>query len=148
MAIPCGRKLADGQWWTYCGETDMGQTSPALCTECGGSFKLMKEKDNTWYCHTCKYHHFMGEPCPKVAKRDNLAKLLAETSTLDEQVDGNHYKKLKIQPAYYSYKNKLSWHQGEIIKYVTRYKDKNGRKDLEKAIHLLEMLIEFEYDSS
>lgn len=36
----CGKSLAKGQWWSYCGETDMGQTSPALCTECGGSYKL------------------------------------------------------------------------------------------------------------
>ena len=36
----CMRKLAPGQWWSYCGETDMGQTAPFLCTECGGSGKL------------------------------------------------------------------------------------------------------------
>ena len=70
-----------------------------------------------------------------------------DKSQLKRQVDGDHYKKLNIQPAVYSYKNfGPAWHQGEIIKYVTRYRDKNGRKDLEKAIHLLEMLIELEYD--
>ena len=42
---------------------------------------------------------------------------------------------------------KFNWHQGEIIKYVTRYNLKHGRDDLEKAKHLIEMLIEFEYDS-
>ena len=36
----CGKRLAKGQWWGYCGETDMGQTLPALCTECGGQYKL------------------------------------------------------------------------------------------------------------
>lgn len=36
----CGRALADGQYWVYCGETDMGQTGPALCTGCGGEFAL------------------------------------------------------------------------------------------------------------
>jgi hypothetical protein len=30
----CGRKLAPGQWWHTCGETDMGQTMPAQCGEC------------------------------------------------------------------------------------------------------------------
>lgn len=67
-------------------------------------------------------------------------------NTLEIQIDGDHYKKYPIQPAYYSYKNKLGWHEGEIIKYVTRHRDKNGKIDLEKAIHLLEMLIELEYD--
>ncbi len=36
----CSRELATGQWWTYCGETDMGQTLPVLCTQCGGEYKL------------------------------------------------------------------------------------------------------------
>lgn len=35
----CGADLAPGQWFTFCGETDMGQSLPALCIECGGSFK-------------------------------------------------------------------------------------------------------------
>lgn len=36
----CGRRLADGQYWTFCGETDMGQTQRAICQECGGTFRL------------------------------------------------------------------------------------------------------------
>lgn len=36
----CGRGLALGQHWVFCGETDMGQTLPVLCTECGGQFQL------------------------------------------------------------------------------------------------------------
>ena len=42
----CGRKLAPEQWWNYCGETDMGQTGPALCTKCGGPFRL--EEQGKW----------------------------------------------------------------------------------------------------
>lgn len=37
--LGCRAKLAPGQWWGWCGETDMGQTAPALCIECGGQFK-------------------------------------------------------------------------------------------------------------
>lgn len=33
----CGAKLAPGQHWAFCGETDMG-SAPALCTRCGGEF--------------------------------------------------------------------------------------------------------------
>lgn len=36
----CRKSLAPGQYWRFCGETDMGQTAPALCTECGGELKL------------------------------------------------------------------------------------------------------------
>jgi len=65
-------------------------------------------------------------------------------SALDTQVDGDHYKKLAIQPMKYSMNNKLDACQHTIIKYVTRFRDKGGIKDLEKARHVLDMLIEFE----
>lgn len=36
----CGARLAVGQWFCSCGDTDMGQTAPALCTGCGGDYIL------------------------------------------------------------------------------------------------------------
>ena len=63
---------------------------------------------------------------------------------LKEQVGGDHYSKLAIQPAVYAEQNKLSYLQGTIIKYVTRYKDKGGVEDLYKAIHSIKILIELE----
>ena len=71
--------------------------------------------------------------------------IIKEYKTLKEQIGGDHYKNLAIQPAYYSYKNKLRWHEGEIVKYITRHRFKNGVEDLYKAAHLIEMLIELEY---
>lgn len=44
LGYGCRRPLALGQWWVFCGETDMGQTPPALCTECGGDYKLKETK--------------------------------------------------------------------------------------------------------
>jgi len=41
----CGKLLAPGQWWRFCGETDMGQTLPVLCTECGGDMILADDQD-------------------------------------------------------------------------------------------------------
>tara|TARA_B110000003_G_C16569412_1_gene503686 strand:+ start:757 stop:1005 length:249 start_codon:yes stop_codon:yes gene_type:complete len=67
-----------------------------------------------------------------------------EGSKLREQVGGDHYSKLAIQPVTYINANGLSYLQGNVIKYVTRYKDKNGLQDLEKAKHYVEMLIELE----
>lgn len=66
-----------------------------------------------------------------------------ETSSWDRQISGNHYKG-KIQPFEMSMKNGHNALQHAIIKYVDRYKDKNGIEDLEKAKHCLEMLIEWE----
>jgi len=65
-------------------------------------------------------------------------------SELNKQVGGNHYSKLAIQPVEYINKNKLSYLQGNVIKYVTRYNDKNGVEDLQKAKHYIDLLIELE----
>lgn len=67
---------------------------------------------------------------------------------LKKQVDGTHYKELAIQPVEYIYHNGLGFLEGNIIKYVTRYKNKNGIADLEKAKHYIEMLIEFESETN
>ncbi|MFW0778602.1 MAG: DUF3310 domain-containing protein [Rickettsiales bacterium] len=67
-----------------------------------------------------------------------------DTSALDVQEGGDHYKKLKIQPMEYSMANKLDACQHTIIKYVTRFRDKGGIEDLRKAKHCIDMLIEFE----
>ena len=68
----------------------------------------------------------------------------ATVNALKEQVGGDHYSKLAIQPVEYINKNNLSYLQGNVIKYVTRYKDKNGLQDLQKAKHYIDMLIELE----
>ncbi len=67
-----------------------------------------------------------------------------DMSAWQTQVGGNHYTKLAIQPMEYSMKNKLDPLQHTAIKYVTRFRDKNGIEDLEKAIDCIKMLIEYE----
>lgn len=64
--------------------------------------------------------------------------------TLNTQIGGNHYKEFKIQPIEFITGNNIPFIEGNIIKYVTRYKNKNGLQDLLKAKHYLEMLIELE----
>jgi hypothetical protein len=73
---------------------------------------------------------------------------MTEGSALSKQVDGSHYKDMTIQPVIYIYANKIPFIEGNIIKYVSRWKNKNGIKDLEKARHLIDMLIEFESSQS
>ena len=65
-------------------------------------------------------------------------------SALKEQVGGNHYKSFKIQPVEFIHINGLGYIAGNIIKYVCRYKVKNGIEDLRKARHYIDMLIESE----
>ena len=65
-------------------------------------------------------------------------------SALNDQVGGDHYKKLKIQPIEYIHANGIGYMEGNVIKYISRWKDKNGIKDLEKAKHYIDLLIELE----
>ena len=58
------------------------------------------------------------------------------------QIGGKHYKDFKIQPIEFITKNKLSFIQGNIIKYVCRFDKKNGNEDIDKAIHYCELLKE------
>ena len=66
------------------------------------------------------------------------------TNALDVQVDGSHYKNLPIQPVEYIHANKIPYLEGNVIKYVSRWRDKGGIKDLEKAKHYIDLLIELE----
>jgi hypothetical protein len=64
---------------------------------------------------------------------------------LQKQVGGNHYKSLPIQPVEYAHANSLPMIEGNVVKYVTRHRDKGGAKDIRKAIHFLELLLKLEY---
>ena len=69
----------------------------------------------------------------------------ATESALDRQVGGEHYKNdFKIQPIEFITANKLSFIQGSIIKYICRFDKKNGKEDIDKAIHYCQLLKELE----
>lgn len=60
----------------------------------------------------------------------------------DKQVAGEHYKAKAIQPWDYILSNQLGYMEGNIVKYVSRWKEKGGVQDLQKAMHYLQKLIE------
>jgi hypothetical protein len=60
----------------------------------------------------------------------------------DVQVAGTHYKSKAIQPWDYIVANNLGYLEGNIVKYVSRWRDKGGLDDLRKARHYLDKLIE------
>lgn len=66
----------------------------------------------------------------------------ASTTILGTQVGGSHYTDCAIQPIEYIWANKLGFSEGNIIKYVSRWRSKGGVKDLEKAKHHIALLIE------
>ncbi len=69
---------------------------------------------------------------------------ISETKSNNTQIGGDHYKNSKFQAWDFIHKNGLGFIAGNIIKYVVRYKSKNGVEDLKKARHYLDKLIELE----
>jgi len=75
--------------------------------------------------------------------QENHTKLTAN----DKQVAGTHYKNKGVQPWDYIAANNIGYFEGNIIKYVSRWKDKGGVQDLEKARHYLDKLIELQAEA-
>lgn len=85
---------------------------------------------------TKDYYHEVIEEARRKAEKQ---------TALDRQEGGNHYQAGSIQPAVYIHGNNLNFFEGNVIKYITRHRSKNGIEDLKKAIHYIEMMIELEY---
>jgi hypothetical protein len=66
-------------------------------------------------------------------------------SALDIQAGGHHYKDCAIQPIEFIHANGLDFFQGNIVKYATRHKAKNGAEDLRKVIHYAQLALELQY---
>lgn len=62
-----------------------------------------------------------------------------------KQIGGNHYTNKKIQPIDYILENNLPYCEGNVVKYVTRHKEKNGAEDIKKAIHYLRFILAADY---
>jgi hypothetical protein len=59
-----------------------------------------------------------------------------------KQIGGNHYLKYKISPVEFIIKNNIGFVEGNILKYILRFKEKGGVQDLLKAKHYIELLID------
>lgn len=66
---------------------------------------------------------------------------------LERQVGGSHYRDMKIQPIEFIHANGLGFIEGCVVKYICRFRQKNGRQDLEKIKHYVDLLIRMEYDT-
>ena len=86
-------------------------------------------------CDTCK----TVAACLKSGCKTTI-----HVSAFDKQVSGDHYKDKAIQPIIYIHANNLGFCEGNVVKYITRWREKNGIADLEKAKHYIELLIEME----
>ena len=72
-------------------------------------------------------------------------KTLNSNSSYDKQIGGSHYQGMSIQPSQFVIENKMLFPEGSAIKYICRHSKKDGKQDLLKAIHFIEMIIERDY---
>lgn len=64
---------------------------------------------------------------------------------MSEQVGGDHYRNKAIEPIQYIMENKLGYCEGNVIKYVTRHREKGKSEDIRKAIQYLKFILKHEY---
>lgn len=69
-------------------------------------------------------------------------------NVLEKQIGGTHYSELPYQPIELIYKLDLGFIQGNIVKYITRWRYKNGLEDLKKAEHYCELGFYYEETNS
>ena len=108
-----------------------------------------KVKVSKSYVYTVRSKMMRDE---RIKERINRAKArVAElppppADPLDEQIGGDHYKDMAIQPVQFIVANNLGFLEGCIIKRVCRWRTKGGVEDLEKAKHELDLLIRLQDD--
>lgn len=95
----------------------------------------------TAVCDACGPDGYYGGT---ICAKCNGSKIIIQ-SAFDRQEGGGHYKSYAIQPAEYVHKNRIPYLEGSVIYYVTRWRDKNGLADIDKAIHTLQLLKELEH---
>ena len=92
------------------------------------------------FCSTCIAENKLQE---EIMEEQRLGgkKIAIVKEPTEKQVGGDHYASQKIQPIDYIQANDLGFEEGNIVKYITRHKLKNGKEDVEKALHYCELLL-------
>ena len=86
-------------------------------------------------------------PFDKEERNRSMERARVNNKASEEQVGGTHYKELAIQPSHYIVRNNLGWYEGNIVKYVTRHKQKGQVEDIKKVIHYAQLILE-EYEDT
>ena len=105
------------------------------------------EEENHLECtNGLEVQHFTyAEPEPSSLPTVNQS---VNSSALNVQVGGEHYKNLAIQPVAYNHANNLSFLEGNVVKYITRHKTKNKAQDIRKIIHYCTLILQLEYNET
>jgi ribosomal protein L37AE/L43A len=135
-------------------EGDFSYSATITCPECN---KDVHVNHFEWTALECQY-------CGAVVEKNNWnwdvstqfnregtydyhLRRMKEDNALKKQVGGQHYKDCSIQPVEYIFQNGLDYFEGNVVKYITRHRKKGeGKKDVEKAIHYAQLILELYYD--
>jgi len=116
-------------------------------TDCYDCPNFEKEKCKVHYEYGCDGHNI---PFPIKVERQNLDSAFdeIEEDPLSIQVGGDHYKGWGIQPVEFTETNNLTFSEGNIVKYITRHKSKNGVQDVEKVVHYVDFVKKYRNSST
>ena len=73
-------------------------------------------------------------------RMENKKYSFTEAYNRDNDVDPKHYH-FDIEPFDYIHDNQMNFAEGNVVKYITRWRYKDGIKDLYKAKQYIDMLI-------
>ena len=113
--------------------------------ECEG---FGKESQKAWEEHEAIKKDFSWPYEPNLIKPILHNRAETPSKAIEKQVGGDHYKGFTIQPAEFCHVNNIPYLEATAIKYLCRWKKKGGVQDLDKAIHFIELLKEFENASN
>lgn len=82
----------------------------------------------------------------KFSEKESILPMQREGRATEEQIGGNHYKEMAIQPIEFITKNNIPYMEGNIIKYICRHRNKNKAEDIKKIIHYCKLILELEYN--
>jgi len=127
-------------------EGDFSYSATITCPECN---KDVQVYHFDWTALKCQH-------CGAEVEKDNwnregtydyYLRRMKEENALKKQVGGQHYKDCGIQPVEYIFQNGLDYFEGNVVKYITRHRKKGeGKKDVEKAIHYAQLILELYYN--
>lgn len=117
---------------------------PATYSKCGVVECEDPVQEGSTHCKAHDYPTGVAAMKARIDENDKSLQRLRSANT--RQVGGDHYMKQAIQPWDYIVANKIGFLAGCAIKYISRYDSPGagGIRDLEKAKHFLEKLIEVE----
>lgn len=139
VAVPLPKNITEGEAREYWAGVNSGKAKPHQPYLQGFRNEMptfpVSDDNIAAYDLGCS-HRVYGGP---------LLPMPAEPAALAVQEGGTHYKDMAIQPIEFIHANNLDFFQGNIVKYASRHKLKNGAEDLRKVIHYAQLALQLQY---